>query len=264
MISIIPRIAIASLVLVLTSSCQPGKATRVESNGTIPNYTYEIVKVYPHDSDAFTQGLVFRDGKLLESTGEEGRSTLRRVDLDSGQALKKVDLAPQYFGEGMTVLNNKIYQLTWQHHIGFIYDYQTFERLGEFNYEGEGWGLTTDGQSLILSDGSNRLRFLDPNTFRVIRTIAVTENGKPVRELNELEYVKGEIYSNIWHSTRIVTINPQTGAVTASMDCADLVSQSGAHDEEAVLNGIAYDEASGRLFVTGKLWPKLFEIRVKK
>jgi glutamine cyclotransferase len=252
------------LIAIVFSSCQPGKATRVESNGTIPNYTYDIVKVYPHDADAFTQGLVFRDGKLLESTGEEGRSTLRKVDLDSGQTLKKVDLAPQYFGEGMTVLNNKVYQVTWQHQIGFIYDYQTFERLGEFNYEGEGWGLTTDGQSLILSDGSNRLRFLDPNSFRVVRTIAVTENGKPVSQLNELEYIKGEIYSNIWHSTRIVTINPQTGAVTASMDCADLVSQSGAHDEEAVLNGIAYDEASGRLFVTGKLWPKLFEIRVKR
>jgi glutamine cyclotransferase len=252
------------LIAIVFSSCQPGKATRVESNGTIPNYTYDIVKVYPHDADAFTQGLVFRDGKLLESTGEEGRSTLRKVDLDSGQTLKKVDLAPQYFGEGMTVLNNKVYQVTWQHQIGFIYDYQTFERLGEFNYEGEGWGLTTDGQSLILSDGSNRLRFLDANSFRVISTIDVTENGQPVRQLNELEYIKGEIYANIWHSTRIVTINPQTGAVTTSMDCADLVSQSGAHDEEAVLNGIAYDEASDRLFVTGKLWPKLFEIRVKK
>jgi glutamine cyclotransferase len=258
------KLATILLTLVILSSCQPGKATLVESNGKIPSYTYEIVKVYPHDPDAFTQGLVFRDGKLLESTGEEGRSTLRRVDLDSGQTLKKVDLAPQYFGEGMTFLNNKVYQVTWQHQIGFIYDYQTFERLGQFNYEGEGWGLTTDGQSLILSDGSNRLRFLDPNNFRVIRTIAVTENGQPVRQLNELEYIKGEIYANIWHSTRIVTINPQTGAVTASMDCADLVSQSGAHDEEAVLNGIAYDEASGRLFVTGKLWPKLFEIRMKK
>ena len=258
------KFATILLTLVILSSCQPGKATLVESNGKIPNYTYEIVRVYPHDPDAFTQGLVFSDGKLLESTGEEGRSTLRRVDLDSGQTLKKVDLAPQYFGEGMTVLNNKVYQVTWQHQIGFIYDYQTFERLGQFNYEGEGWGLTTDGQSLILSDGSNRLRFLDPNNFRVIRTIAVTENGQPVRQLNELEYIKGEIYANIWHSTRIVTINPQTGAVTASMDCADLVSQSGAHDEEAVLNGIAYDEASGRLFVTGKLWPKLFEIRVKR
>ena len=252
------------LIVLALSSCQPGKATRVESNGTVAKYGYEIVKVYPHDPDAFTQGLVFRDGKLLESTGEEGRSTLRSVDLDSGQTLKKVDLASQYFGEGMTVLNNKIYQLTWQHHIGFIYDYQTFDRLGDFNYEGEGWGLTTDGQSLILSDGSNRLRFLDPNSFRVVRTIAVTENDQPVRQLNELEFIKGEIYSNIWHSTRIVTINPQTGAVTASIDCANLVSQSGAHDEEAVLNGIAYDEASGRLFVTGKLWPKLFEIRVMK
>jgi glutamine cyclotransferase len=159
------KFATILLTLVILSSCQPGKATLVESNGKIPNCTYEIVRVYPHDPDAFTQGLVFSDGKLLESTGEEGRSTLRRVDLDSGQILKKVDLAPQYFGEGMTVLNNKVYQVTWQHQIGFIYDYQTFERLGQFNYKGEGWGLTTDGQSLILSDGSNRLKFLDPNKF---------------------------------------------------------------------------------------------------
>jgi glutaminyl-peptide cyclotransferase len=258
------KFATALLIAVVLLACQPGKATRVGLNGAVPNYTYEIVKVYPHDPDAFTQGLVFRDGKLLESTGQEGQSTLRQVDLDSGQTLKKVDLAPQYFGEGMAVLNNRIYQLTWQHHIGFIYDYQTFERLGDFSYEGEGWGLTTDGQALILSDGSSRLRFLDPNTFRVIRTIAVTENGKPVRQLNELEFINGEVFANIWHDTRIVSINPQSGAVTASIDCAALVSQSGAHDQEAVLNGIAYDEGSGRMFVTGKLWPKLFEIRVKR
>jgi glutamine cyclotransferase len=252
------------LIVAALSSCKPGKATRIDSNGTVAAYSYEVVKVYPHDAEAFTQGLVFRDGKLLESTGQEGQSTLRQVDLDSGQTTKKVDLAPQYFGEGMTVLNNKIYQLTWRHHIGFVYDYQTFERLGDFNYEGEGWGLTTDGQSLILSDGSNRLRFLDPNSFRVIRTIAVTDNGKPVRQLNELEFINGEIYSNIWHDTRIITINPQSGVITGSIDCSDLVSQSGANDEEAVLNGIAYDQASGRLFVTGKLWPKLFEIKIRK
>jgi len=258
------KFATALLIVAVLSSCRPGNATRIESNETVASYSYEIVKIYPHDADAFTQGLVFRDGHLLESTGQEGQSSLRQVDLDSGQTLKKVDLAQQYFGEGMTVMNNKIYQLTWQHHIGFVYDYQTFERLGDFNYEGEGWGLTTDGQSLILSDGSNRLRFLDPNTFRVVRTIAVTEKGKPVRQLNELEFINGEIYSNIWHATRIVTINPQTGAVDGSIDCSGLVSQSGAHDEEAVLNGIAYDQASDRLFLTGKLWPKLFEVKIKK
>jgi glutamine cyclotransferase len=164
----------------------------------------------------------------------------------------------------MTVLNGKIYQLTWHHHLGFIYDYQTFERLGQFNYEGEGWGLTNDGTSLILSDGSNRLRFLDPGTFKVTKTIAVTDQGRGVARLNELEYIKGEIYSNIWHDQRIVTINPETGAVTAWIDCSALMSRSGAQDTEAVLNGIAIDETSGRMFVTGKLWPKLFEIRVKK
>lgn len=258
------KMAVSFFATVLLVSCQPGSATRIGASGKPQKYGYEVIKVYPHDPDAFTQGLIFRDGKLLESTGEEGRSSLRSVDLDSGEVLKKVDLAPQYFGEGLTVLNGKIFQLTWQHHVGFIYDYQSFERLGEFNYEGEGWGLTTDGQALILSDGSARLRFIDPGSFRVIKTIAVTYNGESVRQLNELEFVNGEIFANIWHDSRIIVINPQNGVVTAWIDCSPLVSQSGAHDEEAVLNGIAYDEATGRMFVTGKLWPKLFEITVKR
>jgi glutamine cyclotransferase len=255
--------ALATLLPVLCS-CQSGTATRTEATRDAPKNGYELVQVYPHDREAFTQGLVFRDGKLLESTGQEGRSTLRSVDLESGQILKQVALAPQYFGEGVTVLNGKVYQVTWQHHVGFIYDYLTFQRTGQFSYEGEGWGLTNDGQSLILSDGSNLLRFLDPGSFRVTKTIAVADNGKPLRQLNELEYIQGEIFANIWHDQRIVSINPQTGAVTAWIDCSRLVSESGAHDEEAVLNGIAFDETSGRLFVTGKLWPKLFEIRIRK
>jgi len=252
---------VLSLGFCIGSSCGSGNATR---NTSAPKYGYEIVHVYPHDSEAFTQGLIFLDGKLLESTGQEGRSTLRTVDLDSGQVVKKVDVPAKYFAEGMTVLNGKVYQLTWQHQIGFIYDYQTFQRVGEFNYQGEGWGLSNDGHSLILSDGSNRIRFLDPGSFQVTKTIAVTDNGKPINRLNELEFIQGEIYANIWHDPRIVTINPGTGAVTSWIDCSGLVSQAGASDREAVLNGIALDQSSGRLFVTGKLWPKLFEIKIKK
>jgi len=246
----------------LVSACNSGSATPGLVKAA--HYSYEVVNVYPHDPNAFTQGLSFRDGKLLESTGQEGESTLRSVDLESGQVLRKVDVADQYFAEGMTVLNGKIYQLTWQHHVGFIYDYQTFQQVGQFSYEGQGWGLTNDGQSLILSDGSNRLRFIDPSNFRVTRTIVVTDGGTAVNKLNELEFIQGEIYANIWHDNRIVTINPQSGAVTAWIDFSGLLKHSEAPDEEAVLNGIALDESSGRVFVTGKLWPKLFEIRIKK
>ena len=251
---------VAAFLLCL--ACQSGSATRI--TGAPPKYGYEVVHVYPHDPQAFTQGLIFRDGKLLESTGQEGRSTLRSVDLDSGQVLKKVDVAPQYFAEGVTVLNGKVYQLTWQHHLGFIYDYNTFQRIGQFSYDGEGWGLTNDGRSLVLSDGTNRLRFLDPESFRVIRTIAVTAEGKPINNLNELEFVQGEIFANIWHDQRIITINAQNGDVTSWIDCSGLLSPGEAPNHEAVLNGIAFDETSGRLFVTGKLWPKLFEIRIKR
>ncbi len=249
-------------VLSFLSSCNPTPVTTGSTK--TPHYSCEVVNVYPHDREAFTQGLVFRDDKLLESTGQEGESTLRSVDLDSGQILRKVDLPAQYFAEGMTVLNGKVYQLTWQHQVGFIYDYQTFQQTGQFSYQGEGWGLTNDGHSLILSDGTNRLRFIDPDSFRVLRTIAVSENGKAVDRLNELEFIQGEVYANIWHDHRIVAINPQTGAVTAWIDCSGLIGRSQATDQEAVLNGIALDEASGRVFVTGKLWPKLFEIKIKK
>jgi glutaminyl-peptide cyclotransferase len=227
-------------------------------------YGYEVVHIYPHDPSAFTQGLVFTDGKLYEGTGQQGHSSLREVELQTGHIVKKVDLPEPYFGEGIALLNNKIYQLTWQHQVGFIYDAQKFEQLGKFNYSGEGWGLTTDGHSLILSDGSNRLRFLNPDSFQVTRTIAVLDGKLPVKELNELEYINGEIYANIWHDNRIVTIDPQTGRVTGWIDLTGLLPPGDVQDEEAVLNGIAYDQAGNRLFVTGKLWPRLFEIKLKR
>jgi glutamine cyclotransferase len=204
------------------------------------------------------------DGKLLESTGEEGSSSLRRVELETGKVLKKVDVPIPYFAEGIALLNGKVYQLTWQHQVGFIYDAQTFDRVGQFNYQGEGWGLTTDGQSLILSDGSNRLRYLDPSNFHVTRTVAVLDGMAPVDQLNELEFVQGEIYANVWHDQRIAVIDPQTGHVKAWIDLNGIIPENELHDPEAVLNGIAYDQSSGKLFVTGKLWPRLFEIKVKK
>jgi glutamine cyclotransferase len=263
------------LVLALVSlQCQPAtsgtngnssnQTTETPASGPTPKYGYQIVNIFPHDSNAFTQGLILMDGKLLESTGEEGRSSLRRVELESGKVLKKVDVPVPYFAEGLTALNGKLYQLTWQHNIGFIYDAQTFDRLGEFNYQGEGWGLTTDGQSLILSDGSPRIRFIDPASFRVTRTITVTDGSASVRELNELEYVNGEIYANVWHDNRIATIDPQSGHVKAWIDLTGLMPEGELHDPEAVLNGIAYDQASDKLIVTGKLWPRVFEIKVRR
>lgn len=242
----------------------PPKAPSSSANGPVPKYGYQIVNIWPHDSNAFTQGLILMDGKLLESTGEEGHSSLRRVDLESGKVLKKVDVPVPYFAEGIAMLNGKIYQLTWQHQVGFIYDAETFERTGQFNYSGKGWGLTTDGQSLILSDGSSRIRFINPADFKVTRTINVVDGQRAVDQLNELEYVNGEIYANVWHDNRIATIDPQNGHINSWIDLNGLMPPNELQDPEAVLNGIAYDATTDKLFVTGKLWPRLFEIRVKK
>ena len=263
----------ARLVLILALSvaglqCNAGANSGSSNSGTPSNavvvkHGYQIVKAYPHDTGAFTQGLIFVEGKLYEGTGQEGRSSVREVDLETGRILKKVDIPEQFFGEGITLLNGKIYQLTWQHQVGFIYNSQTLEKIGEFNYNGQGWGITNDGRSLIISDGSNRLKFLDPDSFRVTKTIAVTDGRTPIQQLNELEYVNGEIYANIWHDQRIVTIDPQNGRVTGWIDLTGLLQPGAVQNEEAVLNGIAYDQAGNRLFVTGKLWPQLFEIKLK-
>jgi glutamine cyclotransferase len=233
-------------------------------NAVVQKLGYEIVNIWPHDPGAFTQGLVFLEGKMIESTGQVGRSSLRNIEIQTGRILKQIDIPPPYFAEGIALLNNKIYQLTWEQQLGFIYDAQSFERLGEFKYDGEGWGLTSDGRSLILSDGSNRIRFIDPDSFQVRKTIAVMDEKVPVRDLNELEFVNGEIYANIWHDDRIAVINPQTGRVTAWIDLTGLLQPGDVQDSEAVLNGIAYDQSTGRFFVTGKLWPRLFEIKIKR
>ena len=247
-------------------ACQTTSVANLKTPGKdpVPIYGYEVVHTWPHDPGAYTQGLVFHDGKLLESTGQVGHSSLRRVEIETGKVLQKVDVYAPYFAEGITLLKGKIYQLTWQHGVGYIYDAWTFQKLGEFHYQGEGWGLANDGQCLILSDGSNRIRFLDPENFEVRKTIAVVDGGAPVNELNELEYVQGEIYANIWHADRIARIDPRTGGVVGWIELTGLLARGEVSDEEAVLNGIAYDETNGRLFVTGKLWPKLFEIRLTR
>ena len=247
-----------------TNTNLPKADTAPAPNAPAARYGYQILNIFPHDSNAFTQGLILMDGKLLESTGQEGSSSLRSVELATGKVLKKVDVPPPYFAEGIAVLNGKVYQLTWVHNVGFIYDAQTLEPTGQFNYQGEGWGLTTDGQSLILSDGSNRLKFIDPTSFRVTRTISVVEGSNPIDQLNELEFVQGEIYANVWHADRIAVIDPQSGRVKAWVELSGLIPEGELQDPEAVLNGIAYDQANDKLYVTGKLWPRLFEIRVKK
>ena len=241
---------------------EPAPATNA-ATAAIPLYTYEVVNVLPHDPGAFTQGLVFLDGALLESTGLNGQSTLRKVDLKTGRVLKRVEVPAEYFAEGLAVLGHRLFQLTWQNHKGFVYDLESFQLEKEFAYEGEGWGLTTDGHWLILSDGTDQIRFLDPVTFEVKRTIRVQARGRPVDRLNELEYIKGEIFANVWGADYVVRIDPSTGSVVGVIDFTGLLAAEDRSVDTDVLNGIAYDAATDRLFVTGKRWPKLFEVRLK-
>jgi glutamine cyclotransferase len=227
------------------------------------HYSYEVIKAWPHDRAAFTQGLAFHGAALLESTGLNGQSSLREVELPTGRVLKHVSLPGEFFGEGLAVWHGHAYQLTWQNQRGFVYDADTFRREREFTYAGEGWGLTTDGQALLLSDGTNRIRCFDPETFKVRRTIEVTMDGKPVDRLNELEWVNGEIFANVWQTDRVVRIDPATGRVRGVIDFRGLLAAIDRGPDTDVLNGIAYDAASDRLFITGKRWPKIFEVRLK-
>jgi glutamine cyclotransferase len=227
-----------------------------------PQYGYQVVHVYPHDHTAFTQGLEFRAGFLYEGTGLEGRSTLRRVNLETGKVEQQINLAPQFFGEGITVVNQQIVELTWRSEIGFLYDQSSFRRLRSFNYPGEGWGLTNDGTQIYMSDGSAQIRCWDAGSLLEKRRFTVRDAGRPVSLLNELEYVRGEIYANVWQSDRIVRFSPVDGKVLGWIDLSGLLSAADRAEQVDVLNGIAYDALGDRLFVTGKLWPKLFEIRV--
>lgn len=236
-----------------------GASWMISQNRGIPVDGVEVVKSYPHDPQAFSQGLIFSDGKLYEGTGKYGRSTLRAVDLETGTPSQVIDLPENVFGEGIAALNGKIYQLTWQNKIAYVYDQATLKFERTLRYIGEGWGLTTDGKELILSDGTPTLRFLDPETFNVTRTLKVKERNRALPRINELEWVDGEIWANIWYQDFIARISPETGEVVGWIDLRGLYRRD---DREAVLNGIAYDAATKRLFVTGKNWPKLYQIKV--
>jgi len=224
--------------------------------------SYRIVHAYPHDQHAFTQGLVYIDGHLYESTGIQGQSTLREEDLDTGRILRMQLVSDQYFAEGLTEWKSTLVQLTWQSHVALVYDRATFRLIRTFQYEGEGWGLTHDAKSLIMSDGTANLRFFDPDTFKEIRRITVKDHGKRVKQLNELEFIHGEIYANVWYSNRIARISPATGRVLGWIDLNGLLPRDQVSSDGAVLNGIAWDAQHDRLFVTGKLWPKIFEITI--
>ncbi|MFN0123967.1 MAG: glutaminyl-peptide cyclotransferase [Blastocatellia bacterium] len=250
-----------------SSGAATASATAARADGKPALWTYEVVREYPHDATSYTQGLIFHEGVFYESAGQYGRSSLRRVEVETGKVLKRTPVPEQFFAEGMTMLGGKLFQLTWQENKCFVYDLATFNKLAEMTYAGEGWGLTHDGKSLILSDGSHRIRFINPANFQVERTISVYEDNdttRPLREINELEYVRGEIYANIWQQDVIARIDPQNGRLLGWIDMRGILPGKRDDEADAVLNGIAYDEKGQRLFVTGKLWPKLYEIRLKE
>lgn len=225
--------------------------------------SYDIINTYPHDQNAFTQGLIYHNGFLYEGTGLNGESSLRKVNLQTGEVLQKYELAEEYFGEGITIWNDKIIQLTWQSKKGFIYNLETFEKLGEFSYNTEGWGLTHDDKYLIMSDGSDKLFFLDPETFTEVKRIRVHYQNRYIKRLNELEYINGEIFANVWFTDQIIRINPETGEVTGYLDLQELTAnEPNLSHNNNVLNGIAYNPQTNHLFVTGKLWSNLYEIKL--
>ncbi|ETX08665.1 glutaminyl-peptide cyclotransferase [Candidatus Entotheonella palauensis] len=240
----------------------PGVPGRPSTTEAPPVYSYRVVRSYPHDRQAFTQGLVYEMGELYEGTGLRGQSSLRRVELETGAVRQEHRLPRQYFGEGITIFGNRIIQLTWQSRIGFVYDKASFQLVQQFRYPTEGWGITHDGSRLIMSDGTANLYFLEPETFTEIDRIEVHDDRGPVVRLNELEYVRGDVYANVWQTDRIARIDLLTGRVAAWLDLTGLLPEADRQSRVDVLNGIAYDAEEDRLFVTGKWWPKLFEIRI--
>ncbi len=253
-LAVLVVLLLSGIVLVSTMNREP-------PSSTTPRYTGSVVNAYPHDRNAFTEGLAIADGVLYESTGLYGRSTLRRVDLETGNVLQEVALPNQFFGEGITIINDTIIQLTYREHMGFIYDKNSLNMLSNFSYSTEGWGITFDGNRLIMSNGTDKLYFLDPATHQNIGHVEVHDGNISVSELNELEYVKGDVYANIWPQQKIAIINPETGQVKAWINLTQLES-SMALNAENVPNGIAYDAKNDKLFVTGKNWPQLFEIKL--
>ncbi|MGI8812087.1 MAG: glutaminyl-peptide cyclotransferase [Pyrinomonadaceae bacterium] len=278
------RICFLILLVVAAASCSGASGNKganpVNNNSgsktiaaPLPVWTYEVVNTYPHDPKAFTEGLFYHDGFLYESTGEEGQSTLRKVDLRTGKVVQKSDLPPESFGEGISLINGKIYQLTWREGVCRVFDANDFTLIRELPYQGEGWGMTTDGTNLFMTDKTHVIRVMDPETFKPVRMIVVNrEDGKPLYQINELEYIKGEIWANIWHSedpqilgkpNYIVRIDPASGKTLGWIDLQGISPDDVARDTENTLNGIAYDADHDRIFVTGKDWKKLFEIKVK-
>lgn len=253
------RLAWVLAAAALAGACSSTDAQPLDDLQPTVGPGYVVVDEFPHDPQAYTQGLDFQGPRLFEGTGLNGRSSLRRVDLATGEVLRQVDLAQRFFGEGIVVLGKRIYQITWQNGRAFVYDKATFERIRRFSYEGEGWGLTHDGRRLIMSDGTSTIEFRDPKTFRVLDQIEVTEGGEPVEMLNELEWVEGEIFANVWQQDYVVRIDPATGEVTGRLDLTALKQQQ---QDGEVTNGIAYMESEDRLFVTGKLWSSIYEIEL--
>jgi glutamine cyclotransferase len=245
-----------ALILLLGLGSPP-----TQVHAATPVYGYEVVRTYPHDPNAFTEGLFLRDGFLYESTGLEGASSIRKIVLETGSVENERSISSRYFGEGIIDWKDRLIQLTWKTQIGFVYDFDDFETRGEFSYAGEGWALTRDDKRIIMSDGTSRLRFLDPETLKETGGVTVTDEGRPVDQLNELEWVKGEIYANIWQTDRIARIDPVSGKVKGWIDLTGLLPEADRANAD-VLNGIAYDAKADRLIVTGKLWPRLYEIRL--
>ncbi len=226
-----------------------------------PSYTYQVVNKYPHDPTAFTQGLIYHDGVFYEGTGLRGESSLRIIEPETGEIIKHINLPPEYFGEGITILDQQVYQLTWREHTGIVYDHE-LNQLRTWSITGEGWGLTENGTHLIMSDGTSTLSIIDPETLTITKTITVTDNGEPITMINELEYIQGYIYANIWQTDQIAIIDPTTGMVASWIDLTGLKDQLDTKTGIDVLNGIAYDNETRKIYVTGKLWPNLFEIKL--
>jgi glutamine cyclotransferase len=253
------NILIVIFILSVPLSAAQGDPGSVDES-PIQNYSYRVVAVYPHDPNAFTQGLVYSGGRLYESTGGYFSSTLREVDLETGKVLRQYTLPSYLFGEGLVLWKDRLIQLTWRSHVGLVYDSRTFRPLANFSYPTEGWGITQNGRHLIMSDGTSNLYFLDPESFEEQKKVEVTDRGRSVPLLNELEYVNGEVYANVWMTDLIAMISPDTGKVIGWIDLTGILKER--NETDNVLNGIAYDSQGDRLFVTGKLWPKLFEIEL--
>jgi len=260
-----PAAVLAAALSLFASACaqEPEAAAAAPASDAVPVYDVEIVRTYPHDAGAFTQGLLFVDGRLFESTGLNGESTVREVRLDDGAVVRKTDLDADYFGEGLAHSGGRLINLTWRSGTGFVYDLESFEVTATFEYAGEGWGLTQTPEGLVMSDGTPTLRVLDPETFEVAREVEVTFRGKPVAKLNELEWVKGEIFANVWGTNLVLRIDPETGEVVGVVDAGGLLTREDVTPGRTdVLNGVAYDEMTDKLYLTGKRWPKLFEVEL--